>query len=297
MSKAHYDIVAACWTSGGDCAPLPGIEVSPVPLEERISASAEAGFTGFGIVAHDLRAYLAAGGSFSDLRHVLERHDVTTVELEFLVDWWLPDPERVESDEVLDLLLRAAGELGARDVKIGPDIDGGAFDIDRSAAGLHRVADAFARHGTMVAMEFMPFSNIPTLAAGLDVVRAADHPNAGLMVDIWHLVRAGDTVEDLAKVPIELVMGVELNDAPAEQVGSGYEDTVLRRRLCGEGDFPVVPFIETLVGMGWNGPWGLEIINEQYRTRPIREALRDAFDTTYAALEAALPNPTNQKDD
>jgi sugar phosphate isomerase/epimerase len=286
------DIVAACWTSGGDCAPLPGIEVSPVPLDERIAASTDAGFTGFGIVAHDLQAYLTSGGTFGTLRTTLEAHGVTTVELEFLVDWWLPEAERAASDATLALLLEAAGELGARDVKIGPDISGGALDLDRAAAGLHRVADAFAQHGTVVAMEFMPFSNIPTLAAGLEVVRKAEHPNAGLMVDIWHLIRAGDTLEDLAAVPLNLITGVELNDAPAEQVGSGYEDTVLRRQLCGQGDFPVVPFIETLTRMGWAGPWGLEIINEQYRTRPVDEALREAYATTYAALEAADRNLT-----
>lgn len=281
------DILAACWTSGGDCAPLPGIEVSPVPLEERIAASTEAGFTGFGIVAHDLQAYLGDGGTLPELRRTLARFGVTTVELEFLVDWWLPAAERGASDATLALLLAAAGELGARDVKVGPDITGGAYDLGRSAAGLHRVAEAFAQHGTVVAMEFMPFSNIPTLAAGLELLRQADHPNAGLMVDIWHLVRAGDALDDLAAVPVELIAGVELNDAPAEQVGSGYEDTVLRRQLCGQGDFPVVPFIETLMRMGWSGPWGLEIINEHYRLRPVREALREAYDTTHAAIQAA----------
>lgn len=287
---SRFDVVAACWTSGGDCAPLPGIEVSPVPLEERIAAATDAGFTGFGIVAHDLQAYLANGGTFRALRRTLEQHGVTTVELEFLVDWWLPETARAASDATLGLLLEAAGELGARDVKIGPDITGGALDLDLTAAGLRRVADAFARHGTVVAMEFMPFSNIPTLSDGLEVVRRAAHPNAGLMVDIWHLFRAGDTLEDLAAVPLELITGVELNDAPAEQVGSGYEDTVLRRQLCGQGDFPVVPFIQTLTRMGWSGPWGLEIINEQYRRRPVREALRDAYDTTHVVLETAESN-------
>ncbi len=281
------DIVAACWTSGGDCAPLPGLELSPVPLEERIAASAEAGFTGVGIVAHDLRAHLAEGGTLSALARTLARHGVTTVELEFLVDWWLPEEERTASDATLGLLLAAAGELGARDVKVGPDITGGPLDLDRSADGLHRVADAFDRHGTVVALEFMPFSSVPTLAAGLELVRASDHPNAGLMVDIWHLMRAGDTLEDLAAVPLELLAGVELDDAPAEQVGPGYEDTVLRRRLCGQGDLPVVAFAETLLRMGWSGPWGLEIISEEYRRRPVREALREAYDTTRAVLREA----------
>ena len=281
------DIVAACWTTGGDAAPLPGLEISPVPLADRIAAAAAAGFTGVGLVHHDLEAYLGNGGSLRRLRQQLDAHGIRHVELEFLVDWWLPEEKRAASDSTMDLLLRAAGELGARDVKVGPDIEGGAFDLGRSAEGLHRVAEAFATTGTAVCMEFMPFSNVPTLAAGLDLLKHADHPNAGLMVDIWHLCRAGDTLADLAETPIELITGVELNDAAAVQVGSGYEDTVLRRQLCGNGDLPVVPFIQTLMRMGWPGPWGLEIINENYRKRPVPEALRDAYATTTAAIEEA----------
>ena len=67
--------------------------------------------------------------------------------------------------------------------------------------------------------------------------------------------------------------------------GDGYEDTVLRRALCGEGDFPVEEFIGTLRSIGWEGPWGLEILSESYRRRPVDEAVRDAYATTARYLQ------------
>ena len=126
----------------------------------------------------------------------------------------------------------------------------------------------------------MPFANISTLAAALDLVRRADHANVGLMLDLWHLVRSGTSMEEVARLPLQHVSAVELSDGPARQQGPGYEDTVLRRALCGQGAFPVAEFVGTLRSMGWEGPWGLEILSETYRRRPLDEALAEAFATT-----------------
>jgi sugar phosphate isomerase/epimerase len=139
----------------------------------------------------------------------------------------------------------------------------------------------------VVSLEFMPFSNIPDLAAGVELVRTVNRANLGLMVDLWHLVRSGTTLEELAGTPVELINGVELDDGSAGPVGDGYEDTILRRLLCGHGDFPVVEFIRTLRAMGWDGPWGLEIINAEYRRRPVREALASAYASTVDCLVRA----------
>jgi sugar phosphate isomerase/epimerase len=277
---AAPEIVAACWTTAGDAAPMPGLEVSPVSLAHRIEAAAGAGFAGVGLVHHDLAAYQAAGGDLGTLRGIIDYSGVKYVELEFLSDWWLPVTERAASDATMRLLLDAADQLGAYELKIGPALDGSTYDADRYAEQLNRVAAAFTETGTAVSLEFMPFSNVPTLAAAVDLVERTDHPNAGLMIDIWHMERGSGTSAELAQVPVRLIKAVELNDGSAQPEGTGYEDTVLRRRLCGEGDFAVAEFISTLRSMGWQGPWGLEILSEVYRRRPMVEAVSDAFATT-----------------
>ncbi len=233
-----------------------------------------------GLVHHDLVPFLAGGGDLRMLRSVVEDEGLRYVELEFLTGWWLPDEERAEPDATMRLLLHAAQQLGAYDLKVGPALDGSSYDADRYAEQLNRVATAFAETGTVVSLEFMPFANISTLAAALDLVRRADHANVGLMLDLWHLVRSGTSMEEVARLPLQHVSAVELSDGPARQQGDGYEDTVLRRALCGQGAFPVAEFVDTLRSMGWEGPWGLEILSETYRRRPLDEALAEAFATT-----------------
>ena len=104
------------------------------------------------------------------------------------------------------------------------------------------------------------------------------------MLDAWHLERSQTPLSDVAALPLDVIKGVELNDGLLEQQGDGYDDTVLRRRLCGFGEFRIRDLVETLDQMGWVGPLGVEILSETYRVRPVGEAVKDAFDTTMAAL-------------
>lgn len=44
------DLIATCWVSAGDAAPMRGDETSPIPLAERITAIAQTGWAGIGLV-------------------------------------------------------------------------------------------------------------------------------------------------------------------------------------------------------------------------------------------------------
>jgi sugar phosphate isomerase/epimerase len=98
-------------------------------------------------------------------------------------------------------------------------------------------------------------------------------------------------LEELAEVPLEMIKGIELDDADAEQVGDAYTDTVMRRRLPGEGDWPVARFIRVMQDKGWSGPWGVEILSETHRNRPLSESLPDVVSTTLAQFEIARATP------
>lgn len=287
MNLSEVDLIAACWTTGGDCVPLPGLDVSPLDLHDRIEAAAGAGFAGFGIVHSDLAHYLSLGRSLTELRHRLTDAGIRYVQLEFLVDWWLPAEQRAASEPMTRLLLEASEILQPIHVKTGPDVTGGAFHLDAYAERFHHVCDRFAQVGTVLSMEFMPFGNVSTLAQAIELVRAADHPAGGLMIDLWHLMRGSGTLTELSNVPLEMITGVELDDGSLQPIGTGYEDTIHRRRLCGDGEFPISQFIETMRNLGWDGPWGLEIISDEYRKLPLEQAVSEAYESTMASFIAA----------
>ncbi|GMA88364.1 hypothetical protein GCM10025868_36140 [Angustibacter aerolatus] len=105
---------------------------------------------------------------------------------------------------MLDLLLRATDVLHPHHVKVGPDIHGGPYDLETYAREWTRISQAFGDAGTVIALEFMAFSNIPTVARAVELVRASGHPAGGLMMDMWHIWRGGaEQVEQIADVPLE----------------------------------------------------------------------------------------------
>jgi sugar phosphate isomerase/epimerase len=123
---------------------------------------------------------------------------------------------------------------------------------------------------------------------GADLIRAVGHPAAGLVVDFWHVFRAGTTLTDLgACLDPGMAFGVELCDAQLESIGTLFEDTRDRRTLVGQGTQDVVGFIRTMREAGFPGPWGVEILSVEHRQRPLLEALTVARDTTLDAFQQA----------
>lgn len=280
-------LLATCWTTAGDAAPYPGQELSPFSMEERIEAASAAGFTGFGILDVDLRKFLAKN-TVGRLKSLLTDHGFEVIELEFLTNWWTRDDRRVESDELRFFLLDTAQALGARHIKAAPDLNGGSFDLSLWSDEFAQLCSEAETHNTRIALEFLPMSNVPNLASALDLFSAAGEPKGGgLMVDLWHVQRSGTSLDDLARAPLSSIVAVELDDADNQVVGTLYDDTVLRRKLLGMGDFPVESFLQTMVALGWKGPWGVEILSEDFRRRPLGDAVSDAYSTTIAAFQRA----------
>jgi sugar phosphate isomerase/epimerase len=281
------ELLATCWTHAGDAVPVAGRHLSRLDLRARAEAVAAAGFTGIGFTINDLDAARATYG-LSQVRRMCEDLGLVHLEVELLEDWWTAGSRRRESDQTRASLLTAAEVLGARQIKIGPDVvivDGAVpplADVAHWASELHQLAVQAAEVGTRVALEPLPFSNVTDFRLAAELVAAADHPAAGLVVDIWHLERGPSTLTDLGQIPGDKVFVVELNDAPAPQSTDLFHETINHRVLCGSGTFDVRGFVETLQGIGFAGPWGVEIISEAHRQRPLQEVLVDAHRTTMA---------------
>ncbi len=277
-------LIATAWTSAGDTSPMLSPATSPVPITERVHAIAEAGFAGFGLIADDLLAVRDSIG-FSALHGLAADYGLSHIEIELIERWWIPRGHPDHTFGVRDLLFEAADVLRPAFIKIGSDNGAATDDLASLVAPLRELADEAARHGTRIAIETMPFSRIATVPMGVELVTAAAHPGVGLLVDAWHVFRAGTSLAELdATLPRGAVFGVELDDAAPDVIGTLFEDTIERRLLCGEGSFDLTGLITLLRDKGFHGPWGVEILSESFRKLPVAEALKMATDTTLALL-------------
>jgi sugar phosphate isomerase/epimerase len=257
-----------------------------VPIAERIDAIADAGFCGFGLIADDLVAIRDDIG-VDALRDLSAEAGLVHTEIELLERWWIPRGRPGHTYDVRDLLFEAADVLAPVQIKIGSD-NGPAISEPLSlVAPLRQIIRQPAAHGTRVAIETMPFSAIATVPMGAEIIAAADHPAAGLLVDAWHVFRAGTSLHELRSgLRPEMIFGVELNDAAPDVVGTLFEDTVDNRLLCGEGSFDLTGLVAVLRDLGFDGPWawGVEILSTSYRALPVAQALKLAAESALTVL-------------
>ncbi|WP_135456383.1 sugar phosphate isomerase/epimerase family protein [Mycobacterium sp. DL99] len=277
-------LVATAWTSAGNTSPVNRPATSPVPITERVAAVRDAGYSGMGLVADDL-AVIHGSIGFAGLRDLIADAGLTHVEIELIERWWIPRGQHGNSYAVRDLLFEAADVLKPAFVKIGSELGPRTTHPETLVEPLHELADQAVAHGTRIAIEPMPFSIIETVPMGAELIRDTGHPAVGLLVDAWHVFRAGTTLDALAAtVAPEMIFGVELDDAAAHVVGTLFEDTVNNRLLCGDGTFDLTRLVAALRDLGFDGPWGVEILSDSFRTLPVREGLKLAAESACSVL-------------
>jgi sugar phosphate isomerase/epimerase len=284
MTK-QVDLLASYWTMASGAAPHGDHEYSSFPFAERVAAAAHAGFTGFGIWHTDLEHTLRSI-SLEDMRRILDDHGMKHVEIEFLSDWWLADGERRRaSDANKRRLLEAARVLGARHVKVG-DLFNSPVEMPQLIEGFAALCKEAQEYGTKILFELMPFARINTLADARELVTSANAPNGGIVFDLWHLVKLGIPYDEVARFPLQFIGGIEINDGTFTAPWSLFEDTINHRRLCGDGEFDVRGFVAAMLDAGYQGPWGIEVLNSELRTWPPARIAERAAATTRAQFPA-----------
>ncbi len=280
MTK-QMQLVASYWTLAGGAEPHTDHEFSKFSFQERVSAAAEAGFTGFGIWHADLEHTLQSL-SLRQMRRILEDNGITYVELEFLTDWWFRDGERHEACEQRKrLLLDAAAALQAPHIKVG-DFLNTPCPVPQLIESFASLCKRAAARDTGVLFEQMPLANVNTLTGALELVAGADARNGGIMIDLWHMVKMGVAYDDIARIPARYLGGIEINDGTFSAPWDLHTDTIDHRRLCGEGEFDVRGFVATMLAAGYQGPWGVEVLNAQMRKWPLPRIAERAAITTRA---------------
>jgi sugar phosphate isomerase/epimerase len=279
---SDIDLLGSYWTLAVGAEPHTDHEFSTVDFKQRVQSASKAGFTGIGIWHADLE-YTQQKYSLEEMRRILDDYGIKHVELEFLTDWFLEGEAKKRSDVQKHKLLTAAEALRARSIKVG--------DFIRQPCPMPRLIECFAglcreaeQYGTKIGFEMMPFCIIDSLESARALVEGAGARNGGIFLDLWHIVKIGLSYDDVARFPLKFLAGVELNDgySKAHSMADMHVETTRHRQLCGEGEFDVRGFVDRLRKAGWSGPWGIEVLNEKLRWRPIDEVTSRAFNTTMA---------------
>lgn len=290
-------LIASCWTSGGNTAPLWEPDTSPIDIRTRFELVARTGWQGIGIYHNDLLA-LQQDIGLNEVARIAADSGLEYIELEFLGDWWTTGSQRADADRIKQLIFEAAPLLGVRHVKAGCGVDFDRVSVQEIAdpgpdKGLlaeefDRLATEAAAAGVKIALEPSPFSHLPTLQSAVDLVTTVGNPHGGLMIDNYHLRRSGTDYADIVDItPPEYVFGIEIDDGRADFDGTLWDDTINNRMFPGDGDFDTAGFINAVAPLGFTGPWGVEIISAQLRALPLEAGLRQVHAAVIRSFQAA----------
>jgi sugar phosphate isomerase/epimerase len=238
----------------------------------RCRAAADAGFAGIGVHVDD-----ADREGLPQMRAVLADTGLRVVEIEFITGW----ATGAETSEMERRVYRLAEVLGGRHVSIGQFAPGSNLDVFLAAKRLTAMARRAADHGLLLAVEPFAWSPIRDVRTALELLDAADAPNAGLLVDVWHFFNGGATLDQLRRVA-----AVQLNNGPR------VSDDFLRlaratRWLPGRGELDAAGLVRRLEAIGYDGPYCVEVNYPEFRSKPVAEAARAAYDDSAELVRTA----------
>jgi sugar phosphate isomerase/epimerase len=235
------------------------------PLDDRIAAAGAAGFAGIGLYVGQFLRLREEGFTISELRDLLDSADVCLAEIEVLAGWGSATP----SDAYWTFETAVWELVDAFESRYVQAIGPHEGSVAEAASRFGDVCDRAAEHGAVVGLEFLPFTNVTDAAEALAIVEQADRPNGGVCVDIWHHARGANDLDLIRAIPPELIVAVQMSDGPLMPTLADYKDDCLRHRVPpGEGEFGAVDFVRTLIELGVDVAWSLEVCNDGVWGRP-----------------------------
>ncbi len=243
-------------------------------LNEKLEAIAAAGFKGVEIFENDL---LSFSGTTADVRQMVEGLGLKTVTFQPFRDFeGMPEPQRsrvfARAERKFDTMQQLGCDLLLVCSNISPDSLGG---IDRAAEDLHELGERAAKRGLRVGFEALAWGrHINDHRDAWEVVRRADHPAIGLVLDSFHTLVRNIDLKSIRSIPKDRIFLVQIADAPRLEMDYLSWSRHFRC-LPGQGDLPVLDFMQALQATGFDGLISLEIFNDQFRAGSARMVATD----------------------
>jgi 4-hydroxyphenylpyruvate dioxygenase len=245
-------------------------------LPEKLEAIAAAGFDGVEIFENDL---LYHGASPREVGQM-----VKDLGLEVSLFQPFRDFEGCRRDRLGRNLDRAERkfdlmqELGTNLVLVCSNVAADSTgDIDILVDDLRQLAERAAPRNLRIGYEALAWGrHVQTWRQVWDIVREADHPNLGVLLDSFHTLSLKDDPSGIAEIPGEKIFFVQLADAPLLAMDV-LEWSRHFRCFPGQGEFDLPGFLAPILRAGYQGPISLEIFNDGFRAAPPRQNAVDGL--------------------
>ncbi len=262
------------------------ITIKQAPFLEKLRLISGGGFSGVGLWLDEIEDYLR-GAKAKPVKELLQEYGLAPVEMQLIRKWqYLSGQERKEAFDAAKDFFKRFKKLDIDcPVAVLPseEVAGEIKDAVKDFRDLCRLAEDF---GARVMFEFIGWAKqFHNVKLAWDVVREANCPNGGMLIDTFHFVKAGSTIPDLKQVDMEKVFLVHVNDAKPLSMGFKEQSRGFRF-FPGEGEAPLKEIMSCFVEKGYKGFYCIEIFNEKYWAEDpaaVVEKSKKSMDTLFSS--------------
>jgi sugar phosphate isomerase/epimerase len=248
------------------CLNVSTIRGQNVGFLKEFEITSKAGYSGIEIWIDPFMKYLDSGGTPGELSKRVKDLGLT-IENAIGFAQWIVDDEQIRSQGLEQLkkemsLLAAAGCKRIAAPPMGAHQNPG-LSLDRAAERYHAILELGKKEGVTPHLEFWGASaNLHNLAQSLYVAAAANHPDARILSDVYHMYRGGSGTEALKLIAPGIIEVFHFNDYPGNIQREKLTDS--DRVYPGDGIAPVKDIIREMIHKGRPVVFSLELFNKAY---------------------------------
>lgn len=262
---------------------LHGVSVWHSNLVTQLRIAHETGYQGLEILPDHLFRYLDNGGSYEQLRQLMERYQIEITCINALKSIGRHTPqERAALMQEAVRLCDAAVALKCPVVQILalteldhlPSSEREAILLENITA----IADLGKPLGIKFQIEVMAFTATHSLQQGLDLIKKSGRDNVGLVIDFWHLHAGGKTEPaEVAAMDKNLIYGVHFCDGRAAAPDEKWDEWVQRNYAPGEGEVDIASWVQAVKESGYQGVWSPELLSPRNWEHDLWDIARESL--------------------
>jgi sugar phosphate isomerase/epimerase len=260
-----------------------------VPLLKQIEVASQAGYDAMELWLRDIDKYLNEGGNLKDLKKRITDAGLTIESAIAFAPWIVADSAtHKKALEQAKKEMETIVAIGGTRIAAPPAgaTDGERLDLDRAGEHYRALLQVGRSVGCLPQLEVWGFSkNLSKLSEVLYVAAAAQHPDACVLPDVYHLYKGGSNFEDLGLLAGTKIQVFHMNDypdIPRDKISDAD------RVYPGDGIAPISKVLHTVLASGFNGVLSLELFNRKYWEMDPLENATIGLKKMKASVESAL---------
>jgi sugar phosphate isomerase/epimerase len=272
----------------GYCLNTSTIRANNLGIVGVVEAAARAGFHAIEPWIMELDAYTKSGGSLKDLGKRIADAGLT-VEGAIAFNSFITDDaaQRAASVERMKVDMDKVAQIGGTRIAAPPGNSRVAVSLDNAATYYREALEVGRTTGVLPVLELWgTHPLLGPLKNGIYVTVAAGHPDASLLLDVFHLYRSGTSFSSLRQINGASLHVVHINDYPQTADASTLNDG--SRIYPGDGVAPLRQILRDLRDSGFRGYLSLELFNKEYWSRSADENLATGLGKIRAVVRQAL---------